>query len=86
MFPCSWKETLGIDCPSCGAQRSFEALLHGELLKSLLLFPALIPLMLVILITGIHLVQPLKAGPQWIVRLFAFSAGLMLAGWIWKLF
>ena len=85
MLDCSWKKTFGIECPSCGAQRSFLALLHGDLTESLLLFPALLPLIAVALLTIIHLLHPLKSGPQWIVRMFVLSAGLMLSGWIWKI-
>lgn len=85
MLKCSWKETVGIDCPSCGAQRSFVELMHGDLLESIRLFPALLPLMAVVILTIIHLIRPLGKGPEWITRLFLLSAGLMLAGWIWKL-
>jgi len=85
MLRCSWKETLGIDCPSCGAQRSFVELIHGHVLESLRLFPALLPLIAVVIITIIHLIRPFKKGPDWIVKLFLLSAGLMLASWIWKM-
>jgi len=74
-----------MECPSCGAQRSFMALMQGNITESILLFPALLPLMVVAVLTIIHLIRPVKNGPKWIVRLFVFSAGLMLAGWIWKL-
>ena len=85
MIDCSWKESFGVECPSCGAQRSFMALMQGHLTESILLFPALLPLMSVAVLTIIHLIRPLKNGPKWIVRLFVFSAGLMLASWIWKM-
>jgi hypothetical protein len=85
MISCSWKETFGIDCPSCGAQRSFLELMHGHLLESLQLFPALLPLMAVAVLTIIQLIRPMKKGPYWIVRLFALSAVLMLGSWIFKL-
>jgi len=85
MIPCSWKETFGIECPSCGAQRSFLELIHGHILDSILLFPALLPLMSVALLTIIHLIHPLKNGPYWIIRLFALSAVLMFVSWIVKL-
>lgn len=85
MIPCSWKETFGIECPSCGAQRSFLELIHGDLLQSLVLFPALLPLMAVAVLTIIHLIKPQPQGPRWIVRLFLLSAILMLGNWIWKI-
>lgn len=85
MIPCSWKETFGIECPSCGAQRSFLELIHGHILESLVLFPALLPLMAVAVLTIIHLIRPVPGAPHWIVRLFLLSAVLMLGNWIWKL-
>jgi hypothetical protein len=85
MIPCSWKESFGIECPSCGAQRSFLELMHGHLLESIVLFPALLPLIAVGIITIIHIIHPLKKGPYWIVRLFALSAVLMFGNWIFKL-
>ena len=46
MLPCTTKSWLGFDCPGCGIQRAFIALLKGDLLVSLQLYPALIPLLL----------------------------------------
>lgn len=46
MLPCTTKYWLGFDCPGCGIQRAFIALLKGDLLGSLQLYPALIPLLL----------------------------------------
>ncbi len=45
MLPCFYKKYFGVDCPGCGMQRSLVALLKGDLLESLHLFPALLPLM-----------------------------------------
>lgn len=85
MLSCSWKETLGIECPSCGAQRSFEELLHGHFWESIQLFPALFPLIAVVILAIIHLIRPFSSGPTWIVRLFAFSAILMFGNWTLKM-
>jgi hypothetical protein len=46
LLSCPFKYLTGIDCPGCGFQRSVVALLQGELLKSLTLYPAAIPLLL----------------------------------------
>ena len=43
MLPCSFKQATGLDCPSCGMQRSFVHLLRGEVVESVALFPALFP-------------------------------------------
>jgi hypothetical protein len=46
MLPCAYKSMFGIDCPGCGFQRSCIALLRGDLVKSLTLYPATIPLII----------------------------------------
>ncbi|WP_407479578.1 DUF2752 domain-containing protein [Elizabethkingia miricola] len=46
---CVIKENTGVDCPGCGLQRSVEYLLNGEVMKSLQIYPGLIPLVCVFL-------------------------------------
>ena len=36
---CIFKMLTGYDCPSCGAQRTFHAVLHGEFKKAILYNP-----------------------------------------------
>jgi hypothetical protein len=44
LIPCPFKYLTGLDCPGCGFQRSMLALIHGDLHKSVALYPAAIPL------------------------------------------
>ncbi|RAV30625.1 DUF2752 domain-containing protein [Sinomicrobium soli] len=46
LIPCPVKWLTGLDCPGCGFQRSLLALLQGNFGKSLELYPATIPLLL----------------------------------------
>ncbi len=46
LLPCPFKYLTGIDCPGCGFQRSFLALLQGNLHKSFLFYPPAIPLLM----------------------------------------
>lgn len=85
MLPCSWKEHFGVECPGCGAQRSFLELIQGHLLESIVLFPALLPLIAAITIAIIHLIKPFKAAPKWIVRLMLLTGLLMVGNWVFKL-
>lgn len=48
MLTCPSKKLLHIECPGCGFQRSFFALLDGDVVKSLQLYPALMPIMVLI--------------------------------------
>ena len=49
MLPCLFKQITGVDCPGCGAQRSFDLLIHGQLIESFKLYPALVPLLFLII-------------------------------------
>jgi hypothetical protein len=85
MIPCSWKETFGVECPACGTQRSFFALLHGDLIESVVLFPALLPLIALVIIAIIHLIKPFQSAPKWIIRLVILIGILMVGNWILKM-
>lgn len=85
MIPCSWKETFGVECPACGTQRSFFALIQGDFIESLILFPALLPFMTLIVIAIVHLIRPFPSGPKWIVRLVILTGVLMVGNWVLKM-
>jgi len=46
MLPCAYKQLFGIDCPVCGFQRSFIALLKGDWKESFFLYPPTVPILL----------------------------------------
>ena len=48
MLPCGFKAIFNIDCPVCGAQRSFLQLLKGNLAESFSVYPPLIPVLLLV--------------------------------------
>ena len=47
---CLIKSTTGVDCPGCGLQRSFIALLRGDLHEAWHMYPPLFPLLLTALL------------------------------------
>jgi Protein of unknown function (DUF2752) len=53
-LPCLIKATFHVECPGCGLQRSFIALLQGNVLQSLKFYPALLPLLILISIMFIN--------------------------------
>ncbi len=85
MIPCSWKETFGVECPACGTQRSFFALIQGDLIDSIVLFPALLPMIALVTITIIHLINPFQSAPKWIIRLVILVGILMVGNWVLKM-
>lgn len=78
MLTCSWKNTLGIDCPGCGFQRSFLKLLQGEVYESLILFPATIPLLILFIFLLLHLKYKFRHGASFIITLFSISSGIIV--------
>tara|TARA_B100002051_G_C16268758_1_gene407825 strand:- start:187 stop:453 length:267 start_codon:yes stop_codon:yes gene_type:complete len=85
MFICGIKKLTGIDCPGCGIQRSFLKLIHGEFLESLELFPALLPLLILVLYTILHLKFMFKNGHKVILGLFCSTVGLTIFNFTYKL-
>ena len=49
LIPCIFKSLFGFECPGCGIQRSFILLIKGQLQESLEMYPALIPLIILVL-------------------------------------
>jgi len=85
MINCSWKEHWGIDCLTCGFQRSFLQLIEGNFIKSIETFPATIPFLLTIVLLGLHLWRKYKNGSNAIVVMFSLTSVLIVANYIVKL-
>jgi hypothetical protein len=69
---------------TCGAQRSAGLLFEGNILDSILLFPALIPLILTVILLFSHLFFQFKQGARFITISFVFSAALILVNFLAK--
>jgi hypothetical protein len=85
MLSCSWKESFGIECPTCGFQRSFIELIQGDIVESILLFPATIPLIVTFLILFGHLIFKLRSGAKAIILSFSFTVFLIVSNFVAKL-
>lgn len=85
MLTCELKKLTGIDCPGCGIQRSFYKLLEGDIIESVKLFPALLPLFFLITYTLIHSKLMFKNGPKIILSLFIISTLLIVFNFTYKL-
>jgi hypothetical protein len=82
---CSFREHAGIDCPGCGLQRSILALLKGDLVESILQFPALLPLMAMFIFLGLHLVFKLKNGALVLKLFYITNISIIVLHYIYKL-
>lgn len=83
--PCSWKEHFGVECPGCGMQRAFIELLKGNLWDSICLYPALIPLMVLLIYTFLHLLINFRKGALVIKILFIFTVFLMFIHFMYNI-
>ena len=84
-FPCFYKSMFGIDCPGCGIQRAFIALLRGDFLESLKLYPALIPILAMFVFLIVHLFYHLKNGAKILMWMFILNGVIIFISYIYKL-
>lgn len=84
MMPCMYKKYIGIECPGCGIQRSFVELLKGNIVESIKLYPALLPILFTFAFTALHLVFRYRNGAKYIQWSFIFSVIITIASFIIK--
>lgn len=81
---CPLKKYLGITCPGCGMQRSFIALLNGDIKSSFMLHPVTIPLIAFFLYAVLHLIFRYKNGNKVIVYFYLFVTVLIVTNYIYR--
>ena len=77
MFDCFWVKTFGIECPGCGFQRSLLLLINGDILSSIKMFPALLPMIVLFIGLLFHLKFKFKYGALFLKWMFGFTMILM---------
>ena len=85
MLSCVYKKYLGVECPGCGMQRAFYYLIRGEFIESLKMFPALIPLMVMLVYLVLHVFFKFKNGHKILMYLFIFNTAIIVINYIIKL-
>jgi hypothetical protein len=83
--PCFYKSLLGVECPGCGMQRAFIALLRGDWLMSLKLYPALIPTIIMMVFLAAHIIFKLKNGAKILLYMFIINVVIISISYIYKL-
>ncbi|MPQ47406.1 DUF2752 domain-containing protein [Marinifilum sp. N1E240] len=82
---CPFQEHIGISCPGCGFQSSLIALLKGNLIESIKLYPALLPILATLSLLLVHINFKLSWGTKGIKILFTLSVILILFNYFHKL-
>jgi hypothetical protein len=85
MLTCPSKKLLHIECPGCGFQRSFFALLEGDFDKSWQLYPAMVPIVVLMVYTALHTKFQFRFGAVVIKYLFMLIAVIILTFYIYKI-
>lgn len=85
MLTCPIKALTGFDCPGCGMQRSFIALLQGNFAQSVCLYPALLPVLFTLAFTLIHIKLKFKNGPAIVKYSFLSTTAIIMISFIVKI-
>ena len=85
MIGCPSQHYLGIRCPGCGMQRSILALLQGRVVESISLYPALIPILLMLIYLGLHLTYKYEHGAKRLVQIFITVSLIIVTSYVYKI-
>ena len=84
-LPCFYKKYLGIECPGCGMQRAFIELLKGNIIESIKIFPALLPIIFMFIFLILHLIFKFKNGSFLLKISFIFATIIIVLNYIYKI-
>lgn len=85
MLTCPSVKYLHLQCPGCGMQRSFMALLKGNVAESLKFYPALVPILLLLTVLLLHLRFQPTWGKKIILALQVIAVSLITIQYIYKI-
>lgn len=60
MLPCLNKKLFGVDCVGCGLQRAIALLFKGEFIAAFYMYPAIYPLITLLLFLGLNFMVKFK--------------------------
>jgi hypothetical protein len=83
---CFWKSSMGIECPGCGMQSSFIELLKGNILESILIYPALIPMIATLVLMLVQIFFKFRHTLFYLKISIIFTVSLMIINFFYKLF
>ncbi|WP_029034927.1 DUF2752 domain-containing protein [Salinimicrobium terrae] len=85
MLPCLNKQLFGLDCLGCGAQRSLVFVFQGEFGAAFKMFPAIYPILILLLFLFINLFIKFKG--DWFIKigLIVLSALTLIGAYFYKM-
>lgn len=75
-----------MDCPGCGTQRAFSKMTDGKMVDSYVMFPALIPTLLVFIFLPIQIKLSSKISSDWMISLFLIAAFVTVGAYFLRSF
>ncbi len=85
MMPCLNKKLFGVDCPGCGFQRSLHLLLQGEFAAAFQMYPAIYPMILLLVFLGINVFVKIKFAGIIKWSLISLTVGTVLVSYFIKM-
>lgn len=85
MIPCLSKQIFGLDCPGCGLQRSVALLLKGEFTESFLMYPGLLPMVLLFGFLGLNRIVEVPRANTIIIWLAGITVIAILTNFLIKI-
>jgi len=86
LLPCPFKYITGYDCPGCGFQRSFVALLKGNLKESMHLYAPTVPILITVALCILLNFWMGAKSKRPIQVLFTITAAIILVSYSFKIF
>lgn len=86
MLPCLNKKLFGVDCPGCGLQRATSLLLQGEFLAAFKMYPAIYPMILLVVFLTTNLFVKMRYSYfiKWL--LISITVGTVLVSYAIKMY
>jgi hypothetical protein len=85
LLTCSFKESLGVECLGCGTQRSFLALMKGDVVQSFIYNPGVLLILLTFIISFVVYKYFPKFSFKVIVISFSITVFAMMLSFILKI-
>lgn len=84
MLPCLNKKFFGVECLGCGLQRSISLLVQGEFTAAFVMYPAVYPLLSLLIFVGVNFFYPVKFYGKIVAILGGLTALVMVISYLLK--